>query len=211
MAMYTPPRSSGGVSRLSLPLSADRSSEAILKGRLLLRRSHSPSHASEDPSSLPISPKRPRSGPLPRRTLFPSKKEKSGVLLFSWDKDWRKPQRLRGRLPPSVSVGLRAPWTGQACTLCKVLLPTLKAALLHFTKTHRPRKVLFVCSKCARTYRTAENLSRHTPKCVHKRVVSTGRVVPCLLCPARFSSRGISLHLRSKHPVEYFGGLKGPG
>lgn len=128
------------------------------------------------------------------------------MLIWSWDKDWRS-KMAKSRLPASVTIGIKVPWVDtKACKICMAEAETISGLVTHLRKTHRPRKIVFVCGKCAGTYNTLLQATSHFPKCVipqkNKAAAGENR---CDLCSRSFSRKsGLTIHVKSKHSGAYF-------
>lgn len=141
-----------------------------------------------------------------RRALFSKPRKLVQMLTWSWDKDWQS-KMAKSRLPVSVTIAVKVPWIGiKTCKICMAQSETLSELVAHLKQTHRPRKIVFVCSKCAGTYNTMIQATNHFPKCgiQRKSRVTTGEH-KCDLCSCSFSRKsGLTNHVKSKHSETFF-------
>uniref|UniRef100_A0A671TQN5 Reverse transcriptase domain-containing protein n=1 Tax=Sparus aurata TaxID=8175 RepID=A0A671TQN5_SPAAU len=187
------------------PLSAGKSNHARITCCMLKRRKM------DSPNSAGGGAPRRKGTQVARRALFPSQDIQKGMLIWSWDKNWRSDMTGQ-RLPPSVSISLRIPWAATSCDLCDTILSSATKAAQHIQRAHCPYKISYICGKCTGTFATQRKAACHLPKCGvsrYKTLVWTG--YPCDHCPKSFSTpRGLSNHKRIKHPGSYAVG-KGSG
>uniref|UniRef100_A0A8C4NSX5 ribonuclease H n=1 Tax=Dicentrarchus labrax TaxID=13489 RepID=A0A8C4NSX5_DICLA len=196
------PRGDSQPLRLRRSLSASPDVAVTIRSAMLRRRS---------PGNSPGGPdgKRPKVTEgirTLRRVLFPrAPRTKPSMILMSWVKSWRSQMVARRRLPPFVWVGLRIPWLAWKCPLCDTNLATAKEAVNHLSRVHYPKRILYLCRKCAGGYSSLARVTRHTPKCGTKLFATQlGASFTCSHCPGTFGSqRGLSNHKRAKHTMAY--------
>uniref|UniRef100_A0A3Q2NSB8 C2H2-type domain-containing protein n=1 Tax=Fundulus heteroclitus TaxID=8078 RepID=A0A3Q2NSB8_FUNHE len=166
-----------------------------IKGRLLLR---SPNKVDCRPSTPVTTITR----HVPRRKLFPTKEDDLCIIFLSTEPSWKRQMRNRSlRLPTSVTVGIRSPWTPQSCPLCKICLTTASYAASHMGRIHRARKIDYFCRKCGSLKYSLKSAAVHSAKCrLQKHSKQETGLFKCDYCPNAFASvRGRSLHMRRKH------------
>lgn len=156
-------------------------------------------------ASMGETPRRQNQKGKVRKALFPKQKPMAGMLIWSWDKDWKN-KMAKSQLPISVTIGLKIPWDKtKNCKICTTETSGLRGMIQHLQRAHKPRKMVYVCGRCAGTYSTLAQASSHYPKCgAPRKKKFTGGEYKCDFCPNTFSTKsGMTNHIRCKHSVAY--------
>lgn len=138
-----------------------------------------------------------------RRILFPADSPPKGILYMSLDAV-KRTHLKSNRLSSMVWIGLRAPWSDDACPLCNMKLCSMLKAYQHFKRIHNARKILCLCKRCGTSFDYVAPAVRHASKCRTRTLPVPDGQLKCDYCSKRFgTNRGLSQHMRCAHPIVY--------
>ena len=136
-----------------------------------------------------------------RRRLFEAFPAQKSLTLFSIDIGTTK-----GLLSKRTLVHIDFPYKAQTCDLCEASLDSAKDCITHLRKKHGLFRCTLLCSHCGISRKRIHEMVCHAAVCGRKiktrSIIVNG--VRCEICDKMCKSeRGVSIHMRSVHPVAY--------